>query len=238
MLRIFCDFDGTASPKDIGNNFFKHFSQGKVVPLVEEFLSGGIIGREFVRREAESIDSVTEDQFLEFVEPFELDPFFPPFVRFCREKGVEVSVVSDGLDIYVRRLLEKAGLSDLPWYANKAEFVHVNGIGKLKVSFPHAQEHCTMCANCKCSHVLSGSAEEDVIVYVGDGRSDACPVQYADYVFAKRRLVAHCQAKNISYFEFDTFEDVQKKVEELLSRKRLKQRWEAVTARKNAYIAE
>ena len=38
-----------------------------------------------------------------------------------------------------------------------------------------------------------------MIVYVGDGYSDRCPVQYADIVFAKGDLQTYCQEQNISY---------------------------------------
>jgi 2-hydroxy-3-keto-5-methylthiopentenyl-1-phosphate phosphatase len=75
-----------------------------------------------------------------------------------------------------------------------------------------------------------------VLVYIGDGFSDRCPVRYADIVFAKRQLIKHCQQQNITYYEFRRFDDVQKKMEEILQRKRIRHRQEAVMARREVYM--
>jgi 2-hydroxy-3-keto-5-methylthiopentenyl-1-phosphate phosphatase len=84
--------------------------------------------------------------------------------------------------------------------------------------------------------MLAQSADEDIVVYVGDGFSDRCPVNYADIVFAKRHLIKHCQQQNITYHEFQNFGDVQKKLEEVLQRKRIRHRREAAMARRDVYM--
>jgi 2-hydroxy-3-keto-5-methylthiopentenyl-1-phosphate phosphatase len=61
-------------------------------------------------------------------------------------------------------------------------------------------------------------------------------VRYADFVFARRQLIKHCQQQNITYYEFNHFGDVQKKMEEILQRKRIRQRQEASMARREVYI--
>ena len=89
---------------------------------------------------------------------------------------------------------------------------------------------CNLCGNCKRNHILNTSADEDMIVYVGDGYSDRCPVKYADFVFAKRQLIKYCQEQNITYFEFNHFGDVEAKMEEIIHRKRIRHRQEAAMA--------
>ena len=84
--------------------------------------------------------------------------------------------------------------------------------------------------------MLNASADEDIIVYIGDGFSDRCPVRYADFVFAKRQLIKHCQGQNITYFEFDHFDDVQAKMEEIIQRKRIRHRQEAAMARREVFV--
>jgi hypothetical protein len=49
-------------------------------------------------------------------------------------------------------------------------------------------------------------------------------------------LIKHCQQQNITYYEFNHFGDVQKKMEEILQRKRIRQRQEASMARREVYI--
>jgi 2-hydroxy-3-keto-5-methylthiopentenyl-1-phosphate phosphatase len=84
--------------------------------------------------------------------------------------------------------------------------------------------------------MLNGSADEDIIVYVGDGYSDQCPVRYADFVFAKRHLRTYCQRQNITFFEFNHFGDVQVKLMEILQRKRIRCRQEAAMARREVFM--
>ena len=84
--------------------------------------------------------------------------------------------------------------------------------------------------------MLNASADDDIIVYIGDGYSDRCPVRYADFVFAKRQLIKHCQHQNITYFAFNNFSDVQAKMNEILKRKRIRHRQEAAMARREVFI--
>jgi 2-hydroxy-3-keto-5-methylthiopentenyl-1-phosphate phosphatase len=84
--------------------------------------------------------------------------------------------------------------------------------------------------------MLNASADEDIIVYVGDGYSDRCPVKYADFVFAKRQLIRYCQEQNITYFEFHHFGDVREKMEEIVRRKRIRHRQEAAMARREVFV--
>lgn len=73
-------------------------------------------------------------------------------------------------------------------------------------------------------------------MYIGDGYSDQCPARFADFVFAKGRLIKYCQQQNITFFEFRNFSDVQKKVEEILERKHIRNRQEAAMARREVFM--
>lgn len=180
----------------------------------------------------EAIPPMKYEIFLEFVDQFSVDPHFAGFVHFCLDRAVPVTILTDGIDVYVKRVLSNAGLNHVPLYANHAEFVKE----KLNVSFPYADAECSLCGNCKRNHMLNTSADEDIIVYVGDGYSDRCAVRYADFVFAKRQLIKYCQQQNITFYEFHHFGDVQSKLEEILQRKRIRHRQEAAMARREAFV--
>ena len=84
--------------------------------------------------------------------------------------------------------------------------------------------------------MVVNSADEDLLVYIGDGISDRCPVRYADVIFAKRSLIVYCQKENITYHEFKDFNDVRMRLEVLIAQKRKRQRREAVMARRDVFL--
>jgi 2-hydroxy-3-keto-5-methylthiopentenyl-1-phosphate phosphatase len=236
MVRIFCDFDGTVCPEDIGAQFFRKFAGEKAQGFVEELLDGTITMQEWLSRLSESIPSITRTEFNTYVDQFAVDPSFKDFVRFAEEQNVALTIISDGLDAYVERVLSNAGLHRVQFFANHAEFADLNASHKLVVTFPHSDAECHLCGNCKRNHMLVRSADEDVIVYCGDGFSDRCPVRFADIVFAKRQLIRYCQEQNITYYEFRTFRDVREKLEQILQRKHIRHRQEAAMARREIFM--
>lgn len=238
MIRVFCDFDGTVCTQDIGERFFRDFAGERADEIVRLLLKEEITAQEWLKRECEAIPSIHPHEFDTYVDQYTVDPYFSTFVRFCEQKNISVSILSDGLDLYINRVLANAGMSAVPVFSNKAEFIGTNGNTKIAVTFPYTDAECHACGNCKRNHMLNTSADEDIIVYVGDGFSDRCPVRYADFVFAKRHLIKYCQEQNITYFQFDTFRDVQKKMDEILQRKRIRHRQEAAVARRDAFMQE
>lgn len=236
MVRVFCDFDGTISLQDVGEHFFRTFAGQQAETSVQRLIGGKITMQQWLTEMCEAIPSISKKDFFDFVDQFTVDPQFKEFVRFCREHGISLSVLSDGLDAYVKRVLSNAELSQVRTFANHAEFVTANGKGELKVTFPFTDSECSLCGNCKRNHILNSSADEDIIVYIGDGFSDQCPVRYADFVFAKRQLIKYCQKQNITFFEFNHFGEVQLKLNEIIQRKRIRRRQEAAMARREVFM--
>ncbi len=237
MVRVFCDFDGTVCQTDVGRTLFKTFvGEAKAGEIVQRYFSGEISARESLRRECSAVAPLPVSRLEAFVDQFSVDRFFRPFVDFCRAAEIPVMILSDGLDFYVERILHAGGLGHLPWYANHLELKKEGDLVRLEVSFPYADSECEQCGNCKRNHILTGSADEDIIVYVGDGISDRCPIRYADVVFAKSGLIQYCQQANISYFDFEHFGDVQSRLGTLLRDRRLKKRREAEMARRDLFM--
>jgi len=238
MIRVFCDFDGTMTVEDVGNRLFHTFAGDAGATIVEEYRAGRINAKDCLRRECAALGPLRAETIREFADRFPLDPFAREFVRFCRTREIPLTILSDGLDLYVEPILAKAGLEDIPWFANHGSFVEAYDGTILVPSFPHRDEHCDLCGNCKRNHMVTQSADDDLVVYVGDGISDRCPVRYADIVFAKHDLIKYCQDQNVSYFEYRNLGDVRDRLEHMVSQKRYKQRREAVMARRDVFIAE
>lgn len=175
-------------------------------------------------------------QIAAFVDQFTVDEYFPRFKDFCSNHGIPLVILSDGLDFYVERILNRNGLGDCKFFANNLGFINSDGVTKLQITFPYTDSECQFCGNCKRNHMLTLSGDDDIIVYVGDGISDRCPVGYADIVFAKKDLIQYCQRQNITYFEYANFQDVQQRLEMLLAKKRLRKRREAEMARRDVFM--
>jgi 2-hydroxy-3-keto-5-methylthiopentenyl-1-phosphate phosphatase len=138
----------------------------------------------------------------------EIDPAFSRFVKLCHDRGLSVTVLSDGLDIVVETVLRHAGIA-LPVLANCATATEAD---RWQLSFPHMRSNCASAAgNCKCA-VLATRAPRAVFradsILVGDGRSDFCGATAAGAVFAKGKLIEHCRATRLRHIPFLEFSDL------------------------------
>jgi 2-hydroxy-3-keto-5-methylthiopentenyl-1-phosphate phosphatase len=75
-------------------------------------------------------------------------------------------------------------------------------------------------------------------VFIGDGNSDNDAIQYVDFIFAKDDLLKFCEVQRITYFPFKDFNDVIVRLNELVSKKRLKKRHQAELKRREAFMIE
>jgi 2-hydroxy-3-keto-5-methylthiopentenyl-1-phosphate phosphatase len=239
-LRLFVDFDGTITREDVGNLFFRTFGGTACDELVRRFRAGEITARECFLGEAGAMGRVSPDALGRLIDAQEIDHSFRDLAAFCRERGVELLIVSDGLDYYIRRILLRNGCGEVPFVSNVAALVRPgpDGCVEVSVAFPHSDAACDRCACCKRNIMLTSSAEEDIIAYVGEGFSDRCPVRYADIVFAKDVLQTYCRDENISYYPYASFHDVVARLRRLLDRPRLRPRPRAALERRAAFRHE
>jgi len=208
-IAVLCDFDGTVAQDDVGDLLFSTFAQtADARAAVDAWARGEIHSRECLEREAASARCCA-NTLKNFLSERRLDPYFKDFHDFARQRGIEVVVLSDGLDYYIEHLLVRNGLGGIEFFANK---LRIEG-DTLRVEFPwHNLLACTECGCCKTHHLLRYREEGYFIVYVGNGLSDRCPCESADLVLAKGELLEHCRAKNIGAVEFKNFRDVEREV--------------------------
>src|SRR5512134_499945 len=207
MPRAFlCDFDGTVSPSDVGAAFARRFSPegaAEAPAFLARWMRGEMGHRELTVAQCELL-AVTREQAMAFARGFSLDPHFAPFVREAQARGEAVAILSEGFDFYVRDLLERAGLGDLPWSANVLRF---DG-GRVVPEFADAADGCGRCGNCKARHVRAWRERGFETVLIGDGLSDRCGAREADRVLARRDLLAWCRREGVAATPFESFADV------------------------------
>ncbi len=210
---VFCDFDGTIARRDVGYNLFRHFSGGKNEELLPDWKAGRLSTRRCLELEAQMVRATANDIY-RFLDGFDLSGGFVEFEATCRANGIDVIVVSDGLDFYIRYILARYRFEHLPVIANRGKAE----AGGLTVDFVHENRFCTRCGSCKGERIREYRDQQSGlsrIVFVGDGYSDACATGEADIVFAKKDLERYCLDNNIPYLGYDDFFDVARELRAL-----------------------
>ena len=234
-IHIFCDFDGTISTVDIGDAMFDRFSNRD--PWHAELLARRLHIREYWKKVAAALrEPMTLEALDTFLREVPIDPGFEALLELAGEQRIPITVVSDGLDLYIERYLALNGVAPLPLFCNRATLMED---GSLEICYPFASEGCDcFCATCKRNVVLTESAPDAIIVYIGDGVSDFCPAEHADIVFAKKSLAAYCNEHRIPHHPFQTLADVTRQLRLLLERRRIRPRHQAALRRKQAFEGE
>ncbi len=202
---ILCDFDGTISIRDMGYELLNRFSSGDWEAIDRDFRDGKIGSKDAYSRISKILKG-DDKAILNFIQKHsDIDPYFTSFCQYCRERNVDVKIISDGLDFYIRTILEIHHLSEIPFYANCS---HLSGEKGMGLSFPHSNEECGLCGTCKKRLVQIHRKAYDSILFIGNGLSDRCAAREADFVFAKDALYTHCIDQDITCHFFENFYDI------------------------------
>jgi 2,3-diketo-5-methylthio-1-phosphopentane phosphatase/HAD superfamily hydrolase (TIGR01549 family) len=189
----------------MGYVLVNQFTSGNWEAIDRDFRGGKIGSKEAYSRIAKILMG-DEATILHFVqEHSDIDPSFPHFYQYCHEKGIDIKIVSDGLDFYIKKILEIHHLSEIPYYANHTHFLEGE---RMEISFPHSEGECGLCGTCKKRLVQIYRKEYDSIFFVGNGLSDRCAAQEADFVFAKGSLYTYCTEQDIPCHFFKDFLEI------------------------------
>ncbi len=203
--HIFCDFDNTISLADCTDVILEAYAASEWHDIETEWEAGKIGSRECMQQQIALLQA-TPFQMDQLIDQIEIDPYFIRFVEYCEAKKLPLTIVSDGLDYVIQRILARYQLGHLPVIAGN--FSQRNN--QWQLATPYAVPTCAARAvTCKCQ-VVQQCQRAQQIIYIGDGRSDFCvSSQKADVVLAKRSLLTHCQTNQLRHFAFENFADVQ-----------------------------
>lgn len=236
VLKIFVDFDGTITKQDVGDAIFTKFGNPvKVNKIIEDLLSDRISSRECWDLLCASTHIINKSELDEFIDDMRIEESFHTLVSYCMKNNIDLIILSDGFDYYIKRILNRENLMDLKFYANN---LSIDENGKLIPQYPYYNPDFLTSANCKRDHILDNSSDDDYTFYIGDGNSDKESAQYCDYIFAKDGLLKFCEKERISFSPFKDFNDVIKKIDFLFSTRKLRKGYQAELKRRSAYLVE
>lgn len=209
-IQVFCDFDGTITKLDTLNKFLHLYADKKWLDIEEEWEQGKIGSRECISEQMKLFSNMTQKKIENFLSEIKIDESFIEFLEIVKKHNIDFYIVSDGFDYFIKRILQKNGIDDVNIFANKLTFNE----GKFYTEFPYSNSECSISAGvCKCNIVKKYRNVTKSLIYIGDGLSDFCVSEKADFLFAKERLLEYCKkSKNTDKFRnligFSDFSDI------------------------------
>jgi len=195
---IYCDFDGTITKEDSVNKFLEMYAPNWM-ESEKLWIAGRISSRENAVIQTGLLKNVSQKQLDDYIDSIEIDDYFLDFVNYVKSKNIKLTILSDGFDLFIQKILERYNL-DIPYYANKLIYKD----GRFSIEFPYYNENCIKKAGmCKC-----GKVKEKPFCYIGDGTSDLCIAEKADILFASKNLHIYCKENGIKHASFKSFCDI------------------------------
>ncbi len=199
QFSISCDFDGTITLQDTVDAVLERFAEPEWQDVEAEWQAGKLGSRECLAQQTRLLRT-TPAELDAFLDEIDVDADAKGFFDDCFRMGLPVSVVSDGYDWAVSRILARAGIRGVQITANR--LIHAGG-DRWTARFPHSANNCGS-GVCKCAVVNS----EAQLIHIGDGRSDACVSDMVDLVFAKGSLLKGRDATGLPSVGFETFAEI------------------------------
>jgi len=201
------DFDGTLVDPNVAIILVEEFAPNgrEIAHEIDILLHEGKIGlREAWRRQVALLSADRMGEMITFARhKVPLRKGAREFLDLVHRHKVPVTVVSGGLEFYIREVLDREGLA-LPIQSDR---LTVLPSGEMGVIHPFEHPTCRLCGICKAAIVDDGSSGRRS-VFIADGSTDRYGAESADIVFARRRLLEYCQRVGIPCFPFEDFEPV------------------------------
>lgn len=201
---VFFDFDNTITAFDVLDSIVETFSINKKWQDFEAAWKKGKIGSKDClsgQLKGVRVDKKSLDLYLSGIK---VDPYFKRIIFLLKKKRVRPVIVSDSFSYFIRSILRNNGIKDVKMFSNIIKLSR----GRLIPFFPHQHKNCTICGNCKTSHLPKNGSNEKVIIYVGDGLSDLCPAKNSDIVFAKGNLKKYLLKEGKPFIPFNDLRNV------------------------------
>lgn len=209
-MIIQSDFDGTLTEEDVSFALLDAFAEGDWRKLYQQYRQSKMTVGVF-NAKAFAMVKASRDELLRVArEGVKLREGLRNLVNYCQERGFRFLVVSNGLDFYVKEILEDVGLGNIEVYAARTEFspdgLNVQYIGPegrvLKKGFKEAYTKLFL-------------KQGYQVACIGNGPSDFSPAELAQHVFARDALMDICKEKKLKCQPYEDLNDVVRGLEKL-----------------------
>ncbi len=200
---LLCDFDGTITEQDVGIVLLEEFSTTDWRVLEEAFSRGEVDIR---RNMQDQFSHVPHDApaLLEYArERVTIRPGWQELVGYCHEHGLELDVLSGGLQFYVEALMPET--DPMPRVHCLDAVYTADG---WQVSLPAGMRDEDVSTGFKERVVEQYRERFSHVWFIGNGTSDRGAAAVADRVWAVEPLLSYCRERGIAVTAFETFYDI------------------------------
>ena len=208
---IQCDFDGTITEEDASFFLLDIFAQGDWRRLLREYKEHKISVGEFNTRAFAMVKADEPTLLGALKDKIKVRAGFHELVDYCLGKNFRLVIVSNGLDFYIKAVLQELALENVEMHAAQASF-HPEG---MKVQYVGPDDK-RLEDGFKEAYVKTFLKLGYRIIYMGNGDSDVAPAQYAHHIFATGELLAYCRENNLKYKPLENFIDAVRDLEQML----------------------
>ncbi|APV44170.1 2-hydroxy-3-keto-5-methylthiopentenyl-1-phosphate phosphatase [Dehalogenimonas formicexedens] len=212
MTRILlqCDFDGTLTEEDVSFLILDRFAEGDWKSILKDYQEGRIPVGQFNYRAFKLVkqNRATLEKLVR--KEARLRPGVRELLDYCRAKGIEFRVVSNGLDFYVQTLLGHNGFGQVEIAASRTLFTP-NG---LDARYYDIDNH-ELVDEFKAYHTRRFLNQGYRVLYAGNGVSDVPASRLAEHTFATDSLLDYYRREKLAHTPFSDLRDIVEGLEKL-----------------------
>lgn len=202
-MIIQIDFDGTITEDDVSFVLLDTFAGGDWRKLFQQYRENKISVGDFNTKAFAMVKAGSEELLQVARDKVRLRDGLHNLVAYCQERGFRLVIVSNGLDFYIKSILENVGLGNIEVHAAQTKF----NPGRLEVQYI-GPEGNPLNSGFKEAYTKLFLKQGYQVAYVGNGPSDIFPASLAQHVFARDGLLESCREKKLKCKPFDNLNDV------------------------------
>ncbi|HYZ88068.1 MAG TPA: HAD-IB family phosphatase [Myxococcales bacterium] len=219
-VGVVCDFDGTATLLDVGDEISKHF--GGVAHWEREsarFRRGELDTRGIIQAIYTRVFASEAEVCAFAAKTARLRSGFAELVAACRDRRAPFVLASGGLRQYIDAVLAAHLAADLRAHVQVVANEGVFSPRGMQVRFPTEEAArelgCTQCGSCKRVAVAEARKRgARHVIGIGDGFADRCLARCADSLWAREGsyLERWCLESAVPHAAFTTLDPVAREV--------------------------
>ena len=198
-----CDFDGTLTEADVSFLILERFAEGDWRAVLRDYQEGKIPVGDFNNRAFAMVkkDRATLEQLVR--DEARLRPGLQALVDYCRTQDIDMTVVSNGLDFYIKALLGHNGFGHIKIAAARTMFTSQG----LDARY-YGHDGQELITEFKASYTKKFIDEGYRVLYAGNGPSDIPASLLSSHTFATESLLEYYRRENLPHTPFTDLNDI------------------------------